>query len=68
MVSSDKDTEKRIQEEVEREFPGDRMMQELHFYRRLRWEKVKHLPFPEAARRLLFGLETDEPEVKVASR
>lgn len=44
-----------IQAELEREFPGDLMMQELHLFRRLRYEQVKHLPLREQLRQLPFG-------------
>lgn len=53
------DVERDILEELKKEFPGDSMMQELHLYRRLRYEEVKHLPRKEALHRLLFGPRTE---------
>lgn len=59
MPTATADLKHEILEELKKEFPGDEMMQELHLYRRLRYEEVKHLPRKEALHRLLFGPRTE---------
>ena len=48
------DEEKRqILEEVKREFPNDRVMQEIHYSRQLRIFELRGLPLEERLRQLL---------------
>jgi hypothetical protein len=53
MANFDTEENRRIQTEVEKEFPNDRVMQEIHYARRLRYERVKDLPLEERFRALL---------------
>ncbi len=42
-----------IRREVEAEFPGDPMMQEIHYIRQLRFTELQELPLDEMARRFV---------------
>jgi hypothetical protein len=48
-VLTEQDKE-RIRQEVEREFPDDPMMQELHYIRLLRYHELGDLPLEERLR------------------
>ncbi len=50
MITHDTEEKRRIWAEVEKDFPNDRVMQEIHYARRLRFEQVKDLPLEERFR------------------
>ncbi len=56
------DEEKRqILEEVKREFPNDRVMQEIHYSRQLRIFELRDLPLEERLHQLLRHSATARP-------
>ncbi len=57
---------KLIWEEVEREFPGDRTMQEVHFARCLRMKELQDLPLREALRQ--YVRSAPQPAIKAVQQ
>jgi hypothetical protein len=53
MIQIDTEEKRGIWTEIEKEFPDDRVMQEIHYARRLRYEQVKDLPLEERFRALI---------------
>lgn len=53
MKTLSEEDERRIWEEVEREFPNDPMMRELHFVRLRRYYELEGLPLEERIRQFV---------------
>ncbi len=53
MKVATEDDKRRIREEVRKEFPNDRVMQEIHYSRQLRVFELSDLPFEERLRHFL---------------
>ena len=50
MATVTEELKKKILEDVRREFPGDEMMQEIHFSRQIHYYETKDLPSEEKIR------------------